>query len=355
MGFEKLTTTYQNHAGIWDVTQPSTAFSYQTGSVVRSGGSAQCLRSDFAGSVGVRSLGGNFSHLFCGSAWMFRNAAMPSTPTNCDFVLFDGATAQVGWVIRDDGSISVHAGSTTAATELGRTATGVIVAAGASGTGADYKMIEMEVVFHASAGTVTMKVADTTVLTLTGLNTAPSGAAQASRMQLRTRALNYVHCDDLYINDDSGSSPDNTFYGEAFSVEGIIPTGNGNSSQWVGSDGNSTDNYLLVDDTGNDDTDYVASGTLNDLDLYAMGDLSNATGTVIGVNHIMVAKKDDVATRTIASTIRTNSTDYVSATDKTMTGTYATYFDRRLTNPDTTLKFSIAEVNALEVGHKVTT
>lgn len=354
MGFEVLVNAYFNHVNVWDIAQ-FTAFVAPSTSVPRNGGSGYALVNSASETSATKSLGGNYAHLFAGVGWMYRAASLPATPTNLDFVFFDGATAQVGWVVSSLGEIIVYRGATTAATELGRTATGVIVAGGAAGTGADYKMIEVEVVFHASAGTVTVKVADTTVLTLTGQNTAPSGTAQANRFRLLMRGNLAARLDDLYINDDSGSAPENTFFGESFVVESIIPNGNGNSSQWVGSDGNSTDNYLLVDDTGNNDTDYVKSGTLNDLDTYAMSNLSNATGTIIGANHYFVARKDDVATRTIASAIRTNSTNYVSANNKTMVGTYAAFVENRLLNPDTSLRFTVSEINALEVGQKVTT
>ena len=354
MGFERLIGTYLNHANIWDVTAPT--FAYTT-TAPRNGGSQQCIGPDAFERTGVKALGANYTHLFAGFGYMIRSAAISATPTNCTLRLMDGATTQVGLKVRSDGSISVHAGGNTSATLLGQTAAGVIVAAGTSGTGADYKMIELEVVCATgTGGSIKVRVADVEVLNVTGLNTAPSGGAQINRFSLIVCASGSMNerIDDFYINDDTGSAPENTFFGEAFVVESAIPTGNGNSSQWVGSDGNSTDNYLLVDDTGNDDTDYVKSGTLNDLDTYALGNLSNATGTVIGMNHYMVARKDDVATRTIASAIRTNSADYVGS-NKTMTGTYATYIENRLLNPDTSLRFTISEVNALEAGQKVTT
>lgn len=356
MGFERFAGAYI--AAQFDISQTSMSTAPTT-TAPRSGGSQQCLRS-FAGSEtnGIKSLGANYSHLFAGLGYMIRSAAISGTPTNCTFTFYDGATAQIGWKVRSDGSISVHSGSGTGSTNLGQTSAGVITAAGTSGTGSDYKMIELEVVFGTgTSGSFKLRVADVELLNVTGVNTAPSGVAQANRIAIRLCASGSMaeSLDDLYVNDDSGSSPENTFFGEAFVVESIIPTGNGNSSQFVGSDGNSTDNYLLVDDTGNDDTDYVKSGTLNDLDTYAMGNLSNATGTIIKASHMFVARKDDVATRTLASALRTNSTTYVSGTNKTMAGTYGLHVDSRTTNPDTSLRFTISEINAIEYGTKVTT
>ena len=56
--------------------------------------------------------------------------------------------------------------------------------------------------------------------------------------------------DDLYICDGTTvpGEPVNDFLGDV-RVDTLYPNGNGNSSQWVGQDANSTDNYLNVDDT----------------------------------------------------------------------------------------------------------
>lgn len=356
LGWERFTGTYWRSATIWDITQPVGAAVSTT--MPRSGGSQQSLSGDAFVRTGVRSLGGNFAHLFAGRAELFRMAALLATPTTVDFALLDGATCQVGWYITSLGEVVVVRGNTTiaSATELGRTATGVIAAAGTGGTGSDYKMVEMGVVFATGAtGSVEIKVGGVSVLTLSGVQTSATANAYANRLFYASRNSSSWFSDDWYVNDDSGTAPENTFFGEAFVVESIIPTGNGNSSQFVGSDGNSTDNYLLVDDSGNDDTDYVKSGTLNDLDTYAMGNLSNATGTVVRASHYFIARKDDVASRTLASALRTNSTNYISATNKTMAGTYGLFIDERTVNPDTTLRFTISEINAIEYGTKVTT
>jgi hypothetical protein len=354
MGFEQLSQTYIRSATLWDITVPVFGV---TNTAPRSGGSGQALVGNLGERIGTRTIpGGNYAHLFCGIGWMYRSTTLAATPANLDFTLFDGTTAQIGWVISNLGEVIVYRGGTTGGTELGRTATGVIVAAGTSGTGADYKMIEMEVVFATGAtGSVVIKVADTTVLTVSSVQTAASANAYANRVRLIMRSDNALtRMDDFYINDNTGSAPENTFFGEAFVVEALVPNADGNSSQWLGSDGNSTNNYLLVDDTGNDDTDYVASGTLNDIDTYNLPSLTNATGTVIGVNLIHVARKDDVATRTIAGVLRTASTNYVGS-NKTMSGTYTLYEERTLINANTSLRFTISDVNGLEIGQKLTT
>lgn len=70
--------------------------------------------------------------------------------------------------------------------------------------------------------------------------------------------LDYI-VDDLAINDSTGSFE--TGYPGAGEVIVLRPNGNGDNSGWVGSDGNSTDNYLLVDEVPPDAVDYVEENT----------------------------------------------------------------------------------------------
>jgi hypothetical protein len=79
--------------------------------------------------------------------------------------------------------------------------------------------------------------------------------------------LDYI-VDDLAINDSAGSF-ENTWPGEG-EVIVLRPNGNGATSNFTGSDGNSTDNYLLVDEVPPDSADYVGSGTLNHVDDYEL-------------------------------------------------------------------------------------
>lgn len=77
--------------------------------------------------------------------------------------------------------------------------------------------------------------------------------------------LDYI-VDDCAINDTSGSFQ-TSWPGEE-EVIALRPNGNGDNSAFTGSDGNSTDNYLLVDDTPPDTADYVESNTSGQIDDY---------------------------------------------------------------------------------------
>lgn len=113
--------------------------------------------------------------------------------------------------------------------------------------------------------------------------------------------LDYI-VDDLAINDNSGSFQ-NTWPGEG-EVIVLRPNANGDNSGWVGSDADSTDNYLLVDEVPPSSTDYVeenTSGTdaasADDYNLDATP-AAMETGDTINVVHVGVYAAVDVITST---------------------------------------------------------
>jgi hypothetical protein len=119
---------------------------------------------------------------------------------------------------------------------------------------------------------------------------------------VRLPTLNDNRIDDLYVCDGTGSAPYNDFLGERV-VKAKRLVGNGAASQWTGSDGNSTDNYLLLDEDPLNTTDYVASSTAGQQDLYA---LSAATG-LLSVDAVQVAaytSKSDSGARSWKPLIR---------------------------------------------------
>lgn len=123
----------------------------------------------------------------------------------------------------------------------------------------------------------------------------------------RTNANGY-NIDDVYILNEQGSV-NNSWLGDT-RVFPLYPDGNGNYSQLVGSDADSTDNYLLVDEVGTPvTTDYVASATPGDKDTYTFEDLPVILGTIRGIEIRAHASKDDTGTKQIRMITRRSSTD----------------------------------------------
>lgn len=258
-----------------------------------------------------------------------------------------GATTHVSIEVSTTGAIVARRG-TNAGTVLGTSSAGVVTAGA-------FNYVEVLVTLHDTTGVVTVKVNGATVLNLTGQDTKNAGTATVLDAILigRTSSVSAdsAAVDDFYLCNGAGSAPTNTFLGDV-RVRTLSPDGNGNSSQLVGSDGNSTNNYQLVDESPPDTADYVGSVTAGDKDTYTFGNLTELTGTVFGVQRATYAAKTDAGAKSIAHVTRSAGTDYDSA-DMALSTSAAYALSMREQDPATSAAWAIAAVNAAEYGVKV--
>lgn len=266
----------------------------------------------------------------------------PGTQVNC-LRIEDGSTAQIEIRVNTDLTVSVTRNGTT----LGTSATTL--------TTGDWAYIELKVKIDNTTGTVELKINGVTRIgPLTSQDTQNTGNASASALVVGSDRLS-MRFDDLYVlnSTDSGvtGAPNNDFLGDV-RVEALFPNGNGNYSQFLGSDANSTDNYLLVDETApNDDTDYVESSAIGDKDTYTMTNLTTVVGTVYGVQTVPNAKKDDAGTRQFKSQLRSGGVDSEGAAQALSTS-YAFYLD--IFQADSSgNQWTISTINSVEAGVKV--
>jgi hypothetical protein len=162
--------------------------------------------------------------------------------------------------------------------------------------------------------------------------------------------INYY--DDLAINDTSGGA-DDSWCGDG-RIIALTPNANGDLSQLTGSDGNSTDNYLLVDDVpSNGDTDYVEGSTVDQKDLYNLT-ACGLTGVIIKRVWAASRSRDTVAAGGLISlVVKTNSTEY-AGTDRALATSYAEVLgDIHTVNPNTSGAWSTSDLDALQVGPKL--
>lgn len=141
-------------------------------------------------------------------------------------------------------------------------------------------------------------------------DTQNGGSAQIDRVGFATRVNGMAYfIDDVYILNEQGTV-NNSWLGDTRCYP-LYPNGNGTSSTPLsGSDGNSTDNYLLVDEVGPPDiTDYVFSQTDGDQDTYTFEDLPVTLGTIRGVEVRIHAAKDETGTKQVRAITRRSGTD----------------------------------------------
>jgi len=208
--------------------------------------------------------------------------------------------------------------------------------------------IELKVVIDSVSGSWELRVDGVESAGGSGVNT---GTA-ASLIEF---GLDYYdqYIDDVYICDGDGAT-NNDFIGPAF-VEGLLPTSDGNSSDWTPSSG--TDNYALVDENPSDldGTDSVSTTTQDAKDTYGYADLASTPDLIRGVQVNTDARKLTVANQDLVHVTRSGTTETEAAstsiTDETDFKTVSDVFEQ---DPDTSATWTPAGVAAAEFGFKKT-
>ena len=275
----------------------------------------------------------------------FTNNVISSASFICAFYDTVGANYQISLTLDGAGRIQLRRGA----------GGGTILATGTKlllpGI---YNYIEVKLTIHDSTGSAEVRVNELTDITVSGVDTKNTSNASADRIYFHEiSGTHRGYYDDIYVCDGQGSAPFNDFLGDC-RVQSLLPSGNGNSSQLVGQDADSTNNYQNVDDpTGpDDDTTYNESSTVGNKDTYVYGDLESGSGTVYAVKPNIRAKKDDAGARSIASVARLSGTE-VDSSNASIGTSYGYYSDIRTTKPGGGT-WSIADVNNAEFGVKIT-
>jgi hypothetical protein len=202
-----------------------------------------------------------------------------------------------------------------------------------------------------SNGHCTVKINGTTELNITSGDTRNGGSGTPNWVYIGGGNFWNVYIDDLVMTSmDTTTTP--TFLGDRRVVT-LYPSGDGNHSQFVGSDGNSTNNSLLVDEASDINlTDYVESATAGNRDSYAMDNVSPAPATVHAVQVCVTGAKPDAGIRTGKSFVRISGTNYDSSTFYPSSSP-RTHYNLMETSPATASAWTSTELNGLEAGVKV--
>lgn len=248
--------------------------------------------------------------------------------------------------IGTDGSIKAYRGGWSS-TLLGTSASGII-------TDNVEHYIEIRVLASTSVGEVEVRLNGdpTPVLNLGPMNV---GIGEWVSVNIVLGASGARMFSAWYLEDTTGGSFDDFLGHIRYGI--LDPNGNGANSDFNGSDGNQTDNYLLVDDgfSHDSDTTYVQADTVGNKDTYAVGSLPTTPLSIQFVSPVFIAKKTDAGTRGITPVIRSGGTDYLGATEHFMSTSYDSYKQAVATDPDTATAWDEAGIDAMEIGVEVTT
>lgn len=211
-----------------------------------------------------------------------------------------------------------------------------------------WRSINMWVKINSSTGRVVVKVDGVTQIDYTG-NTKNGGTnttIDGIRMSMAYGSAKALA--DLVICDASGSI-NNTYPGDISCIR-RLPNANGSYSDFTGSDGNSVNNYLLVDDSPSDTADFTFAATASLLDSYGVEDLPLAATAVMGVRAVAKCAKSGAGSAGMSVFVREGSTDTFGP-DVPLSTSFAWQGDDiRELCPSTSAAWTISDVNAMEIG-----
>jgi len=292
LGFEGFEHKYSPGSAVMNWSRGGLNYS-TTGAVNQSSFAAgrfggQCWRnSTYTNTVSVPM--GSYGGLYVGAAF-YADMARPSS------IPYFGLYGPEG-----NARYLYVAGSALGSVTLNRDTSNAVVASAPDGTLFVAAWNYLEVYcgpFSATTGRVIVKANGNTVIDYTG-STLGSTTALDTAGNVATVTVSggsnggagTASVDDVYFCDNTGPAPYNAFLGDV-KVETLVPNGNGARSELLGSDGNSVDNYALVDEQPASATDYVGSASVGQRDMYAFTDLSSSSPVLAVQTNAAVLKSD---------------------------------------------------------------
>jgi hypothetical protein len=292
-----------------------------------------------------RDFGSNEASGVIGCAFRSDTAAQ-----SCNvIVLFDNTTVQLFVRLNTDNTFSIC-----------RATTGTVLATSTfTITINTWYFIEFKWKIDNSIGTndVILYADGTPIITLAATtDTQNTANAYATKFRLlgpspNTATNNNCFLDDVYWLDLTGST-NNGPLGN-IRIQTLFPDNNGNSSDFVGSDGNSVNNYALVDDNPLSTADYADGAAVGDKDTYSFADTVSTTTVIYGVSINHVSLRTDAAARSVCPVVRHSGTDY-DGSNQALTASIASYQQILETNPGTSSGWTKSDVDGAEFGLKVT-
>lgn len=204
---------------------------------------------------------------------------------------------------------------------------------------------ELRVRFHATLGTIEYYVDGSKKVDLTSIDTqATAGNAWVHLSGTAGPANCYV--DDLVIQTGTSIQP---LLG-AHRIHTLLPDGAGTNSAWTGT---STD----VDDpfgASDGDSTFATSDVLNDKQDYSVGDLTQSPTTIHSVSLTSEMRKTDAGVTGATPYILSNAVEGAGVEHGVSEG-YSVGVDVFELNPDGSVAWTETTVNALLIGHEITT
>jgi hypothetical protein len=234
------------------------------------------------------------------------------------------------------GTITVRFGTTTLETIAATLAVGI------------WYYVELKVYSHPTAGTIEIKLNGTTICSLTNQVTSTASVVKHNWFSyfwgMRQK---HSWIDDIYVFDSTGDTCND--FANVPHVIGIFPDGD-SSVAWTPSTGST--NFNLVDETLDNDIDYVSTSTQGATDLYNYEHISG-TGSILGIQVKTTCQIASGVSCIFESAINTGGTTYFGddVTVSSATDTHVRHISE--VNPATGLPWTMSQLNAATIGMRV--
>jgi hypothetical protein len=281
------------------------------------------------------------THALTTNATMVAGCAfLPQSGTDYSIMIFWDGPADKNMNIRwDDGTgeISVWRENTLLATT-----SGLGLSAG------NWYYAELKAVTHNSNGSYEARINGVNVLSDSGIDTQTGANAYSDSVRFFGASSNPAW-DDIYILDATGSI--NTDFLGNCKIVAIVP--NGDDTANFGTSTPNASHYANVDENpSDDDTSYVEDGTANITDLYDYEDLVGS-GSIGGIQINTMCRETDITPFNLVTPIESNGTQYDDAGVAIGSTSYVTKTRVVEADPNTSVAWTYAGVNAAKIGIKV--
>ena len=286
--------------------------------------------------------------------YAFQVSTLPTGIVTRLFEFIDSATVQCFLRLNSDGRLEVLRGAAIAVSG------GVSTRAINMGI---WYFLEMKVTIADSIGADSCKVRINgqdwiTVDAGEDLKETANATADIIRMSNNSSGAGFLYIDNLYIfdgTDGGGTEPTNDDFAGDIKVGFHLPDGNGATNEFTGSDADSVDNFLLVDENPtDDDTTYVESSTIGHIDLYTVEDLAETPLDFKAVQINSVIRKDDSGVKSVRMVIRPTSTNFFGGNIDPQDGVYTNEIEILNEDPETEAAWTESGFNATEFGLEIT-
>lgn len=223
---------------------------------------------------------------------------------------------------------------------------GTAIATGPTLRADKWYYIEFQLDMKDAGGVAKVWVDGALVIDFTGDTLSSTVGTASTTVYMGTPSFYFqIDIDDVYVLDTTGASPTNAALGPV-TVPFLSPDGQ-TSADFLGSDADSTDNHLLVDELPAQTTDYVESSTSTDTDIYTLGDLPSSAGTPYAVQSGVYGRDTLGGSATLNIGVREGGTSETTAKNMPASDGWV-YADPVTDAPSDASAWDSTSVNSLE-------